>query len=77
MTIRHANTFKAPAALLGGTAIVAMAILGAVFGGGHDDSNVVVSQGSMKTGETTTVTYKGTIAPVVAAPPVKAKPYGG
>ncbi len=31
----------------------------------------------MTLGETTTVTYTGTIAPAVAAPPVKAKPFGG
>ncbi|MDT5336492.1 MAG: hypothetical protein QOD90_1997, partial [Mycobacterium sp.] len=37
---------------------------------------VVVSDGSMSTGETTTVTFTGTIAPVVAVPAVKAKPYG-
>jgi hypothetical protein len=30
----------------------------------------------MSTGETTTVTFTGTIAPVVAVPVVKAKPYG-
>lgn len=64
------------AAILGGSAVVAMGIIAATIGAGPGNSPTVAS-GPMTVGETTTVTYTGTIAPVVAVPPVKAKPYGG
>lgn len=67
---------KTAATLLGGTALVAMGIIGAWAGGAKDGQTAVVSGGSMQTGETTTLTYSGTIAPVVAVPPVKATFFG-
>jgi hypothetical protein len=62
--------------LLGGAAVIAMAVIGVTVGGGVGDSDTAVTAGSMTTGETTTITHSGTIAPVVAKPPVKAPPYG-
>lgn len=66
---------KTQAALLGGTALLAMGVMGVAAGGGGDGSTALVSGGSMSTGETTTLTYTGTIAPVVAKPAVKATPH--
>jgi hypothetical protein len=62
---------KTSATVLGGTALVAMGIIGALAGQTNEGTAAVVSD-SMTTGATTTVTYSGTIAPVVAVPPVKA-----
>ena len=74
-SIFRANTL---AAALGGSALVAMGVLAATLGGAQQQGPAtVVSGGSMTLGETTTVTYTGTIAPAVAAPAVKAKPFGG
>lgn len=64
------------AAVVGGSAVVAMGVIAATFGGAPEGPATVVSGGSMTLGETTTVTYTGTIAPVVAVPPVKAPLYG-
>ena len=70
------NGRKASAAVLGASALIAMGVIGAVAGGTDDGKTAVVSGGSMSTGETTTVTFSGTIAPVVAVPVVKAPAYG-
>ncbi len=67
---------KAPAALIGMSALVAMGVIGAVAGGTTGSPTAVVSGGSMSTGETTTLTYTGTVAPVKNVPPVKATPFG-
>lgn len=72
----HKNSRKGPAALLGLSALVAMGVIGAVAGGTTDGHTAVVSGGSMSTGETTTLTFSGTIEPVKNAPPVKAPAYG-
>lgn len=64
------------AAILGGSAVVALGVLAATVGGGSAGPVPVASGGSMTLGQTTTVTYTGTVAPVVAAPAVKAPPYG-
>jgi hypothetical protein len=68
---------RALAAVLGGAAAVAMCVVGAAAA--HDDaaSPVVVSSGSMSTGETATVEYSETEATSVASPTVKATPFGG
>ncbi|HYO02546.1 MAG TPA: hypothetical protein VET27_11995 [Mycobacterium sp.] len=66
---------KTQAALIGGTALLAMGIIGVAAGGGGDGKTALVSGGSMSTGATTTLTYSGTIAPVKAVPPVKATPH--
>ncbi|TPG28226.1 hypothetical protein [Mycolicibacterium hodleri] len=66
---------KAQAAIIGGTALLAMGIIGGAAGGPGDGKTALVSGGSMQTGETTTLTYTGTIAPVKAVPSVKATPH--
>ena len=66
---------KTQAALLGGMALLAMGVIGVTAGGGGESTTAVVSGGSMSTGETTTLTNSGTIAPVVAKPVVKATPH--
>lgn len=65
------------AAVFGGGAVVAMGVIAAAAGGAQAGPPTMASGGPMTIGETTTVTYTGTIAPVVAAPAVKAPPYGG
>ena len=70
------NRRKTTSAVLGGSALIAMGIIGVAAGVVDDHPTAVVSGGSMMTGETTTLTFSGTVAPVKAAPPVKAKPYG-
>ncbi|MCV7287473.1 MULTISPECIES: hypothetical protein [Mycolicibacterium] len=65
------------AAIFGGGAVVSMGVIAAAVGGAQAGPPVVASGGSMTIGETTTVTYTGTVAPVVAKPAVKAPPYGG
>lgn len=77
MTRTPFNRRKGSAALLGLSALVAMGVIGAVAGGTTDGHTVVVSGGSMSTGETTTLTFSGTIAPVKNVGPVKAAPYKG
>lgn len=63
-------------AALGGSAVVAMGILAVTLGGPHEGPTTIAHGGSMTIGQTTTVTYAGTIAPASAAPAVKAPPYG-
>lgn len=75
-TSERFNRSKMTAALIGGSALITMGIVGVTSSSVGDAPVVVVSGGSMSTGETTTVTFTGTIAPVVAVPVVKAKPYG-
>jgi hypothetical protein len=53
-----------------------MGIIGVGAGLVDDHPTAVVSGGTMMTGETTTLTFSGTVVPVKFAPPVKAKPYG-
>jgi hypothetical protein len=73
----HTNRRKGSAALVGLSALVAMGVIGAVAGGTSDGHTAVVSGGSMSTGETTTLTFSGTVEPVKNVPPVKATPYKG
>ncbi|MGV0679572.1 hypothetical protein ABQE62_25540 [Mycolicibacterium fortuitum] len=73
-SILRVNTL---ASALGCSAVVTMGVIAATMSGAPDGPATVVSGGSMTLGETTTVTYTGTIAPAVAAPAVKAPPYGG
>jgi hypothetical protein len=70
------NRRKTTAALLGGSALIAMGIIGLSAGSVDDAPSAVVSGGSMSTGETTTITYSGTVAPAVAVPVVKAPHFG-
>ncbi len=76
MTRRPIHRGKTTAAVVGGCALIAMGIIGSATGGIGDAPRAIVSDGSMSTGETTTITYSGTIAPIVAKPVVTAKPYG-
>ncbi|MDT5194979.1 MAG: hypothetical protein QOG79_4020 [Mycobacterium sp.] len=76
-TLGSVNRGKGPAALLGLSALVAMGVIGAVTGGTSDGQTAVESVGSMSTGETTTLTFSGTVVPVKNVPPVKATPYKG
>jgi hypothetical protein len=75
-TNRPDNGLKLPAALLGASAVIAMGVIGLTYGGTSEGQTAVISVGSMSTGETTTVTHSGTIAPVVNVPPVKATFFG-
>jgi len=74
--IRAMNGRKGLAALIGGGALVAMAVVGVAAGGEPTGQTAVVSKGSMSTGATTTMTYSGTVAPIVAGPVVKATFFG-
>ncbi|MBJ7339589.1 hypothetical protein [Mycolicibacterium sp.] len=74
--MRLTDRRRAQAALLGGTALLAMGIIAGAAGGTIEPKTALVSGGSMQTGETTTLTYSsGTIAPVKAVPAVKATPH--
>lgn len=75
-TDSRTKRLKTLAAFLGASAVITMGLISAAAGGADNSQTAVVSDGTMSTGETTTVTYSGTIAPVVAAPVVKAAPYG-
>ena len=68
---------RTAAALLGLSAAAAMLVIGSVASGGSDAGQTSLVSDGMTTGETTTISFTGTIAPVVAVPPVKAPPYGG
>jgi hypothetical protein len=70
------NGRKGMAAAIGAGALVTMGIIGAAAGAQPDGQTAVVSGGSMSTGETTTMSYTGTVAPIVAVPVVKASPFG-
>ncbi|MHC9291274.1 hypothetical protein ACRCUN_02345 [Mycobacterium sp. LTG2003] len=65
------------AAIFGGSAVVAMGVIAAAVGGAQAGPPMVASGSAMTIGETTTVTYTGTLAPAMAKPAVKAPPYGG
>ena len=75
-TNRGTDHLKVPALVLGVAAVVAMGAIGVATGGQGDSQIAVESDGSMSTGETTTSTFSGTVAPVVNVPVVKANPYG-
>ncbi len=62
--MKRTDRRKTHAALLGGTALLAMGIFGVAAGGADDGKTGLVSGGLMQTGEMTTLTYSGTIAPV-------------
>lgn len=68
--------FKTLAAALGAGSVVTMGVLAAAGGTTADAGTTPYSPAGMQVGETTTVTYTGTIVPVKAAPAVKAPPYG-
>ena len=75
-TDKGTDRLKVSALVIWGAAVVAMGAI-EVATGGHGDSQIaVVSDGSMSTGETTTSTFSGTVAPVINVPVVKANPHG-
>jgi hypothetical protein len=68
---------KVLAATLGSAAALAMCVVGAVAADDGASSAPVVTAGSMSTGATVTAAYSQTEETSVAAPAVKAPPYGG
>ena len=66
------------AAVVGGSAVVALGTISAFTGGGSSGAPaVVMSVGEMTMGDTATVGYSATIETSVAVPTDKAKPFGG
>jgi hypothetical protein len=63
--------------LLGVAAALAMCVGGALTAHDGAEHATVVTAGDMSTGATVTVAYSETEATSVAAPTVKAPPYGG
>jgi hypothetical protein len=69
---------RTAALLVGLSATAAMLVIGSAASGGSDAGQTSLVSDGMTTGETTTLSViTGTLAPVVAVPPVKAPPYGG
>jgi hypothetical protein len=78
MISTRTKRLKVTAAVIGGCAAVAMGLFGAVATGLSAGQQVpVVSAGSMTTGQTVTAVYSATIETSVAAPTLKAPPFGG
>jgi hypothetical protein len=74
---RSGKRAKVLAAVVGGGAMVALGIVGALTGGSSPGTPVVLSVGEMTMGATDTVAYSQTIATSMAVPAVKAPPFGG
>lgn len=64
------------AATLGSAAALAMCVVGAVAANDSPAGSPVVTAGGMSTGATATAAYSQTETTSVAAPAVKAPPYG-
>jgi hypothetical protein len=75
--IHPAKRGKVLAATLGSAAALAMCVVGAVAADDGASSAPVVTAGSMSTGATVTAAYSQTEETSIAAPAVKAPPYGG
>jgi hypothetical protein len=78
MAANRQTNSKMLAAVIGGSAIIAMGAVTAAITGEHSGPAVVTSSG-MTVGVTTTPPATPASAPATsfAVPPVKAKPYGG
>jgi hypothetical protein len=75
---RPGKRAKVLAAVVGGSAMVALGTISAFTGGGSSGAPaVVMSVGEMTMGDTATVGYSATIETSVAVPTDKAKPFGG
>ncbi len=75
---RRGKRVKALAAVVGGSAMVALGAVSAFTGGGSSGAPaVVMSVGQMTMGDTATVAYSATEETSVAVPVDKAKPFGG
>ena len=68
---------KTVAAVVGGGAMVALGVVGAVSGGSESSAPSIVSVGEMTMGATATAAYSATMETSMAVPQDKAKPYGG
>ncbi|MFG1930121.1 hypothetical protein ACGFK1_05640 [Mycobacterium sp. NPDC048908] len=79
MSVFHfaAARFKICAAVVGGGAVLTLAVLTATSGGVSTHPATVVSKGGMTTGETATVQYSATLSTPEAVPGDKAPPFGG
>ena len=72
-----AKRLKAFAAVLGGSAVLALGALAATSGDTSTHPATFVSKGGMTTGETATVQYSATLSTTEAVPEDKAPPFGG
>ena len=78
VTQRSGKSVKTLAAVVGGGAMVALGIVGALSGGSSAQAPAVLSVGEMTMGATATADYsETTIATSLAVPADKAPPYGG
>ena len=76
--IRRFDTkVKTAAAVVGGGAMVALGIVGAISAGSGPANPSVMSAGEMTMGSTATAGYSATLVTSVAVPTDKAKPFGG
>jgi hypothetical protein len=72
-----AKRLKVCAAMVGGSAVLALAALTATSGDADTHPATLVSKGGMTTGETATVQYSATMSTTEAVPEDKAPPFGG
>ena len=72
-----AKRLKTYAAVVGGSAVLAMCAVVALSANESTPGPTAVSKGSMTTGETVTVQYSATMETSDASPVDKAPPYGG
>ena len=78
VTQQSGKSVKTLAAVVGGGAMVALGIVGALSGGSSAQAPAVLSVGEMTMGATATADYsETTIATSLAVPADKAPPYGG
>ena len=76
LSIVKTRHLKTGAAALGGTAAIAMVLLGVMAGAPGGQVSMGPQPGPMVMGETTTLTNSGTVVPVKNAPVLKAPRYG-
>jgi hypothetical protein len=77
VTQRSGKPVKMFAAVVGGGAMVALGVVGALAGGSSAPAPAVLSVGEMTMGATATVGYSATMETSMAVPADKAPPYGG
>jgi hypothetical protein len=77
VTQRSGKPVKMFAAVVGGGAMVALGVVGALSGGSSAPAPAVLSVGEMTMGATATVGYSATIETSMAVPADKAAPFGG
>ena len=78
VTQRSGKPVKMFAAVVGGRAMVALGVVGALSGGSSPATHQVIATGEMTMGATATADYTETsIETSMAVPADKAKPFGG